>query len=59
MGTTDKISDYLQGRVAQAQLVVWAERAIMDEELNQQTLNGARGKRCDIDFSGMASEGFE
>ncbi len=30
--TADKISDYLQGRVAQAELVDWAERAMMDEE---------------------------
>ncbi len=30
--TADKISDYLQGRVAQADVVDWAERAMMDEE---------------------------
>ncbi len=29
------------------------------KNLNQQRPNGARGKRCDMDYSRMASEGFE
>ena len=29
----DKIADYLHGKVSQAELVDWAERAMMDADL--------------------------
>jgi len=31
----DKITDYLQGKVSQAELVDWAERAMMDANFNE------------------------
>jgi hypothetical protein len=31
----DKITDYLQGKVCQAELVDWAERAMMDANFNE------------------------
>lgn len=32
--TADKIADYLHGKVSQAELVDWAERALMDAEFD-------------------------
>jgi hypothetical protein len=31
----DKITDYLHGKVSQAQLVDWAERAMMEADFNE------------------------
>ena len=31
----DKIADYLQGKLAQAELVDWAERAMMDADFDE------------------------
>lgn len=31
----DKITDYLHGKLSQAELVDWAERAMMDEEFDE------------------------
>jgi len=33
--TADKIADYLHGKVSQAELVDWAERAMMDAEFEE------------------------
>ena len=33
--TADKIADYLHGKVSQAELVDWAERATMDAEFEE------------------------
>ena len=35
----DKITDYLHGKVSQAELVDWAERAMMDAEFDEADID--------------------
>jgi len=35
----DKITDYLHGKVSQAELVDWAERAMMDGDFNEADID--------------------
>jgi len=35
----DKIADYLHGKVSQAQLVDWAERAMMDADFDEANID--------------------
>lgn len=45
--TADKIADYLHGKVSQAELVDWAERAMMEadfEEADAEILSDVTGR---------------
>jgi len=55
----DKIADYLHGKVSQAELVDWAERAMMDaefEEADTEVLSDIIGRSSDC--AGRTAKNF-